>query len=222
VLKEDIFINPGKLGQFLAIFRRAGLDGREHFFGNFFKKRGVFSPFSKQKWTGDQKSHPSFYTNKDFCISLWPAHVYATYYSLRTLLSRNFKFENVFTFSDSAFLSAGSSTELNIEQPPAGKEERSSPLSDLGSETRNRKRQSSDSSQNSDPNPASPDSSGSVNLAFNQLNVSLQDSEKETQPAKVWFYFFMPVVWRMGYLQISTYEIWPAKWLFQTTSFISL
>ena len=78
----------------------------------------------------------------------------------------------------------GSSTELNIEHPPVGKEERSSPLSDHGSDTRTRKRQSSDSSQNSDPNPASPDSSGSVNYAFNQLNVSLQDSE-EKQPAKV-------------------------------------
>ena len=106
-------------------------------------------------------------------------------YMLHIIVCGHFCPEISNTFSDSAFLSAGSSTELNIEQPPAGKEERSSPLSDLGSETRNRKRQSSDSSQNSDPNPASPDSSGSVNLAFNQLNVSLQDSEKETQPAKV-------------------------------------
>ena len=95
--------------------------------------------------------------------------------------------------SDSAFLSAGSSTELNVETtlpallPPKSTPEQSSPISDLGSDTtRTRKRQSSDSSQNSDPNPASPDSSGSVNYAFNQLNVSLQDADdKETQPAKV-------------------------------------
>ena len=97
--------------------------------------------------------------------------------------------------SDSAFLSAGSSTESSAEtQGGASRGKDSSPMSDVGSDVTNveagnvraRKRQSSDSSQNSEVNPASPDSSGSVNYAFNQLNVSLQDeADKDAQPAKV-------------------------------------
>ena len=68
-------------------------------------------------------------------------------------------------------------------------------MSDIGTEmNRSRKRQSSGSSQNSEQNPASPDSSGSVNYAFNQLNVSIPndkiDDKSPTQPAKVIFNFY--------------------------------
>ena len=68
-------------------------------------------------------------------------------------------------------------------------------MSDIGTEiNRSRKRQSSGSSQNSEQNPASPDSSGSVNYAFNQLNVSLPndkiDDKSPTQPSKVIFIFY--------------------------------
>jgi len=96
---------------------------------------------------------------------------------------------------DSAFLSAGSSTEStvdsNVQISKSTPEPREvvSPMSDIGTEmNRSRKRQSSGSSQNSEQNPASPDSSGSVNYAFNQLNVSIPndkiDDKSPTQPAK--------------------------------------
>jgi len=72
---------------------------------------------------------------------------------------------------DSAFLSAGSSTDNQSRSP----------------ESQLRKRQNSDSSQENpiedkknSPSPSSPDSSGSVNLEFNKLIVS----QEVNQPAK--------------------------------------
>ena len=98
---------------------RGGLDGWEHFSGNFFKKGGVFSPFSKQKWTGDQKSRPSFYTGEGGCTNYVIFHRPIFYGKLKnTQYQFNTNPDFVIVSSDIKVTEKAEGTSCSIGSPP--------------------------------------------------------------------------------------------------------